>query len=765
MNASPESGATLRMLDKADKAIMKLPRVVKGAVYEFERKFRRNPHSPGLNLEQLKGGGKGGAQLYSARVTREYRALLLHAGGTEWLLLTVLHHDKVYDNLDRFAYGINSVTGGIEFVDVVAAEDSVSGQRTALPAGAAGEVGGAGSAGSDGSTGGAPESREEPLFAGFTAAQLTELGVAEPLLPVIFKLTSEEELVGLIEYAPQLTGEVLTGLYEGKSVEEVLEEVTRPVSVDTVVDPTDYHAALARPATQVTTDDKALEGALEGEFARWKVFLHPTQRKLVERDHGGPARVSGGPGTGKTIVALHRTRHLAARFHEGDDTPVLLTTFNRNLAADLRAKLLDLGGPEIARRVDVVNIDKLTRRVVNEAEPGGGARLITDAQAVEEWRDMLTELGETRWDADFLAAEWSQVILGQVVTSWTEYARARRAGRGRPLSRAERKAVWQLAERFAKRLDDRGCFTHAQVAARAARLEIERAEQAGERPDSGQAGQAGQEGPPAADPWGRRPGYRYRHVVVDEAQDLHAAHWKLLRATVAPGPNDIFCVGDTHQRIYSNVVSLASLGINIRGRSAKLSLNYRTTRQILGRALNLLTGESYDDLDGGTDNLTGYRSVLHGTLPHLKGYDTEGEELDAAVEQVRAWSAGGSSLSSIAVCVPTRHLVTQVTSRLVQAGIDAVELTAEGPKRDEGVHVGTMHRFKGLEYQRLIIVGASDGLIPRRAIEAWQDSDPVHYRRERQRDRSLLFVAATRARDDLAIFWHGTRSPFLPPDS
>ncbi|WP_066891624.1 UvrD-helicase domain-containing protein [Carbonactinospora thermoautotrophica] len=728
------------MLDTADKEILKLPRTVIGAVYEFHHKFRRNPHSPGLRLKPLKNAKAGDSRLYSARVTADYRALLLHLGGNDYLLLSVKHRKEAYDHLDRITYGINPVTGGIEFIDLHVVEENISDrtqettrQGTEEPA------------------------RPVPLFAAYTADQLRELGVAEPLLPLIAKITTEEELLGLVEYAPRLTGEVLLALYDGKSFDEVLDQITRPVSVDEQVDPEDYQAAVARPATQVTTDDQDIQKVLEDDFSRWQVFLHPTQKKIVERDYSGPARVSGGPGTGKTIVAIHRVKHLVSRLGPGHDTPVLLTTFNKNLAADLRARLLALVGPDLAARVDVVHIDKLAHRVVAEAEHGSARTVISDNDAVREWRDMLRELGETTWDAEFLAAEWSQVILGQAINSRTEYFRARRAGRGRALSRAERNEIWQLVERFTKRLDEKNVWTHQQVAERAARLEMERDARIREQRD--QLGPDGHELIRREAGSGTRLRHRYRHVVVDEAQDLHPAHWKMLRAMVAPGPNDMFIVGDPHQRIYDNYVSLGSLGINIRGRSTKLTLSYRTTRQNLAFALGLLSGEQYDDLDGGEETLAGYRSVLHGMRPHLHGAATWGEEQDAVVEQVRAWN--DVSLSSIAICVPTREMVTDLMTRLEGAGFHPVEIGPDGPKGSDGVHVGTMHRFKGLEYQRMILAGVSDGLVPRRSIEALREADPVRYRRERQRDRSLLFVAATRARDALAVFWHGTPSPFL----
>ncbi|MEV4380810.1 UvrD-helicase domain-containing protein [Streptosporangium sp. NPDC049644] len=717
--------ATLRLLDKADKEILKLPREVKGAIYDFQHKFRKSPANPGLHFKQL----KGHPRLYSARVNQEYRALLLHAGEADYILVAVKNRRDVYDNLDRFAYQINPVTGGIEFVDLVSIEERVRHEPSV-------------------------SEKPKPLFAAFTAEQLLGLGVAEPLLGLIAKITTEDELLGLAEYAPQLTTEVLLGLHDGKSVDEVLDQITTPVTAPEPVDAEDYQAALARPATQVTTDDTALQEVLEESFGRWRVFLHPTQHKVVERDYSGPARISGGPGTGKTIVALHRVRYLVDRLGPGDDKAVLFTTFNKNLAADLKQRLLELAGAEVARRVEIVNIDKLATQIVAEAEPGGRHRWIDDTRALQEWDELLLEQGETRWDGEFLHAEWSHVILGQAIHSRADYFRARRAGRGRPISREDRAAIWQLVERYVKRLDEKELWTFRQVAERAARLEIERArELASYEADQVSSVKLQRE----SGIW-HRP--RYRHVVVDEAQDLSSAHWKMLRAMVPEGPNDIFLVGDTHQRIYGNYVSLGSLGINIRGRSAKLTLSYRTTHEILGTALGLLGTEDWDDLDDGRDDLLGYRSVLHGARPVLRSASTPDAELDAVVEQVREWD--DVAPASIAICVPERRMVAEVESRLSKAGIRAAAIGSGGPKLYDAVHVGTMHRFKGLEYQRMILVGVAEGLVPSRHVSQYRETDPLRYRRELQRARSLLFVAATRARDTLVISWHGQKSRFLP---
>ena len=258
-----------------------------------------------------------------------------------------------------------------------------------------------------------------------------------------------------------------------------------------------------------------------------------------------------------------------------------------------------------------------------------------DAKAIDLWREVLLELGETRWDAEFLHDEWSQVVLGHAITSRQEYFRARRAGRGRQLNRAQRAVIWELVEQFTKRLDEANLWTFRRVAAHAARLERELAAT-------------------------REP--RYRHIVVDEAQDLSSAHWMLLRAMVGRGPNDLFLAGDTHQRIYDNYVSLGSLGIEIRGRSSRLTLTYRSTHEILTAASRILGTESWDDMDDGTDSLDGYRSVLRGPQPEFRAYGSWQEELDGILRQVREWTGGDAS---IAVSVPTKKQVEQVESYLL----------------------------------------------------------------------------------------------------
>ncbi|GAB3436819.1 UvrD-helicase domain-containing protein [Actinophytocola sediminis] len=729
---------------KADREIYDLARPEKASFVDFTHRFRQNPDHPSLDLKPLKGNGR----IFRARLNAAYRVLLAKLGVdaqgvANWLVIAVRHRKDVYEEL---TVAVNRITGEIEFADLSVVGDSVlrkvgitltptEPEQPAAPR---------------------PEPAAQPptarLLAGVSAEDLRELGVSEPLIDLAVAVTDSAELDQLVKGAPLLSTDVLYGLAAGMSIDEVRREITQDVAVElTPGYADDLPAALARTAV-TTADDLILEVLAEGDFRAWKVFLHPTQAKAAKRDYNGPARVSGGPGTGKTVVALHRVKHLIEALPPGTDKAILLTTFTRNLTEDLRARLDSLLEPEQQDRVDVLTIDQLAARVVTESATGRKRR-ISDVAAIDRLAMLLAELEERRFDARFLFEEWDQVILGRAVTSRKEYFDARRAGRGRALTRLDRAAVWKIIEQFTARLDNDGVETWGQFADRAARLERARADKVTAR--DGHAGRAADD---SAGTHYRH--HRYRHVVVDEAQDLRAAHWTMLRAMVALGPNDMFIAGDTYQRIYQHQVALGALGINIRGRSTRLTLSYRSTWQILAKAIQIVAPAEipYDDLDDGTETIDGYRSVLRGAEPTIVRYPTWQDELAGLVTTLTAWR-DDNPRSTIAVCAADHDHVNQIITALSTAGISHAELTKDGPKGDGDIHVGTMHRMKGLEYERVILAAVTDGVIPKKPVAVANPQDAA--RREHQ-DRSLLFVAATRARDTLHITTHPPVSRYLP---
>ena len=254
---------------------------------------------------------------------------------------------------------------------------------------------------------------------------------------------------------------------------------------------------------------------------------------------------------------------------------------------------------------------------------------------------------------------------------------------------------------------------------------------------------------------------RYRHILVDEAQDLHPSQWRLLRAAVAPGPDDLFLAADPHQRIYNNRVSLASLGISVRGRSRRLSLNYRTTQEILAWAVPLLGTDPVTGLDGEVDSLLGYRSPMHGQWPQLRVAATRDEEFALLGERIRSWLEIGIEPQAIGVTARSDSLVRGAREALKADGIMSVSLSGRG--RTGAVRADTMHAMKGLEFQAVAVIGVEQGLVPDPAAVTPESEDPVAHAQDLQRERCVLFVACTRARDHLYVSGTGEPSVFLPP--
>ena len=493
-----------------------------------------------------------------------------------------------------------------------------------------------------------------------------------------------------------------------------------------------FGAARASGALEVR-DEEELRLILAHPFAAWRAFLHPSQHEIAYRvSYSGSAQVTGGPGTGKTVTVLHRAAVLAERAGQpGLPRPVLLTTFNGNLAESLHAQL-DLLIPDAAvrDRIEVLNVDRLAYRVVKQAR---GTPVLADERELRvRWARAAADAGLDLTPA-FLKNEWEQVILAQDLRAEPAYLTCLRTGRGRPLSRAQRSQVWQVAERVMTELAAAGQSTHFQLADEAARLL-------------------------------RRPGApRYRHILVDEAQDLHPAQWRLLRAAVDPGPDDLFIAADPHQRIYGNRVALASLRISVRGRSRRLSLNYRTTQEILAWALPLLGAGPVTGLDGEADSLLGYRSPMHGPRPQAWQAASRAGEFGLLAERVRSWLSAGLEPHAIGVTARSAALVREAREALEAAGIATASLS--GRSHVPAVRTGTMHAMKGLEFQAVAVIGVEQGLVPEPGAVTPVTEDPLAHAQDLQRERCVLFVACTRARDHLHVSGTGEPSPFLPPQA
>ena len=684
-------------------AYARLQRRVQRAVDAAIGKFAEHTHA-GLHLEKLTGARD--PNIRTIRIDQFYRGVVLALGEDRYALLDVLPHDDAIAFAVSRRFTVNQALGVLEMRDQAGIEEFT---RAEPPPASAG------------------------LFTHVSVADFTRLGVDEDLLPLLRVIATDKQLESLAGRLPESQLDVLLGLASGLSVEEVWAELAdRTVSG---VDTDDLLTAARRTPERIAFVSGPVELAaiLAHPFDVWRTFLHPTQRDVAYRDtYSGPALVTGSAGTGKTVTGLHRAVFLAERLPDGEK--VLLTTFTRALAEALARQLYRLtSDPAVRARIDVISVDKLAYEIVTR---GNGRVTVADGEIVDQLWESAAKAGPTylnragrvtTYSPAFLRHEWEQVVLAQQLTTREAYREATRRGRGAGLRAAHRDQVWTVIETVTAALAKRRLRTHTQLADDAAAI-------------------------------ARRVPAPYRHVVVDEGQDLHPAQWRLLRALVAPGPNDMFLLADPHQRIYDSHVSLTQLGIEVRGRTRRLSVNYRTTHEILDLSVKVLGGDATVGLDGQDDTLRGYRSVTRGGTPELAAHVSRDGECEALIERVGTWLDQGVEPHAVAVAVRTGQLVKTISRILGDAHIPV----ADDKRGTDGVLVATMHRMKGLEFQCLAVVGLDAGVLPAPHALTSAAEDPHAHRQDLQRERCLLFVALTRARDVLYLSHSGTPSPLLP---
>lgn len=671
-------------------------------------------------------------------------------------------------------------------------------------------------------------------FRDMSDLEIRRLGIPEDYISAVRAIRSDEELEALESQLPREGFEAIFMVAAGESLEAVYESLygsraaamgapavdsavtgngraagaeapviapatpgTAEVSVQSaggaVVQPglpafdtEDFGAALERDTTRrhfvVMTDDTDLEALLSASLERWRVFLHPAQRRLVERNWSGPVKVNGGPGTGKTVAAMHRARWLARQYRDLPGKPVLFTTFTRTLAEDIRQNLAALCTPAELDKIDVIHLDSWALGLLKRFDDYGYRPLYRLRDRDEcwalAWRVWSASASQALLDnplltQKFLRAEFERVVMAQGCTTADEYMRARRVGRGGQLGRAQRKSIWPIFAEYRNQLRSRGLI-EPEDAFRDARQLLERQPQ----------------------PLG------IRAMVVDEAQDISPAAWALIRAAVPQDANDLFIVGDPNQRIYRHKVTLSAVGIHARGRSRTLKINYRTTDEIRRWAVAQLEGRATDNLDGGNDDsLKGYHSLTHGEKPdvirsasvqedvqhiqaiiraHLDGGMSPAGRASSSVDDVLAagasavagafpsagasrdagtlQDAGASQDAGVVqlarrVCVVSRtnRVLDELAGELGRQGIAHLRLDADTPDNAQapGIRLATMHRVKGLEFDVVIVAGYRGASAYAAAFSREEDAGVTED--FEQAERCLLLVAATRAKRYLAV--------------
>lgn len=515
-------------------------------------------------------------------------------------------------------------------------------------------------------------------------------------------------------------------------MEEVLELVSEEQTAATSSE--DLSAALDVSTTLksfvVVEGEDELRRIMAEPLEKWRVFLHPTQRKIVQKEYSGSVRVLGGAGTGKTVVAMHRAKHLASMC-EGQQR-ILMTTFTANLAADIRENLRKICTLEELRKIEVIHLDAWVNQFLRES--GFSAQIGYDDAIDPLWeKAILLANNDLPFDISFYEEEWNRIVVAQEALTLEKYVKATRNGRGTRLDRKKRMQVWKVFENYQNLMKENQIRDINTAMYECTKL----LQSAGRRS-------------------------KYISIIIDEGQDFSDNAYRLIRALAGEEhPNDIFIVGDSHQRIYRNHPTLSKCGINVRGRSSILKINYRTTEEIRKHAFALLNGISFDDLDDDFDLGDKCQSLTHGEKPVVENFNNANDEFDFIFDEVKKLKENGVALTDICVVARTKKLVDDYIALFTRVGIRsyAIKRNKVDDRSFDGLRVATMHRVKGLEFKYVFIAAVNNRIIP--LPSAINKTDAVSEAESITSEKCLLYVAMTRAQKGVYITSYGRKSEFL----
>ncbi|HFR4160756.1 TPA: UvrD-helicase domain-containing protein [Bacillus cereus] len=694
------------------KAMSNIPKSEQKKVREFTEKFRDDPTRASINYEPIH--DMRDKKVRTVRIGLDYRAVVIHPPkGDVYLLVWVDHHDEAMRWAKNKVFEVNSETGALQIVDtefIIKRQEEVVHDE---------EVNGG----------------ESGLFDDLSDKQLQKLGVPKLLLPSVRLLKDDDELDEFKEHLPDEAYEGLLSIAAGISFEETLQELGHDQREEVDID--DFVKALENPDTKrrfaaIESSEELIE-MLNAPLDKWRVFLHPSQEKVVKGKYNGPVRVLGGAGTGKTVVAMHRAKYLLEKVYTKSSNKVLFVTYTSNLAKTIKQQLGSIVSEQDRKRLDVTTVHSFATKLLRQFDSSFQTINKETGSKVEEAWKISVSMDELGLEESFYREEWEEVVQTIGITTEREYLTAKRIGRGTRINRLQRKQIWKVFEDYRNFLNRHQIKEWVDIV-REARLLLEN----------------GQLTLP------------YQAVIVDEAQDLHPEDYKFIRSIVPEKANDIFIVGDAHQRIYKNKVVLGQCGINVRGaRSKKLKINYRTTEQIRKWSVSLLKDSKYDDLDGGLDEQKGYKSLLQGLNPEVICFKTHEEEMRFIRDFVNSAILKGVNLENICIVARTNRLLESVyTPMLEKDNIPSVIIDTNVTDQGEGVRLATMHRVKGLEFSHVIIAAVNENIVPPKLLldKAY---DEISKQDVIQRERSLLYVAATRARDYLLVTSYGESSSVL----
>jgi mRNA-degrading endonuclease RelE of RelBE toxin-antitoxin system len=685
-----------RIADTFTASLARLNGAEQKAVKTTAFDLQLNLTNPGLRFHRLE--RPRDPNFWSVRVNDDVR-LIVHRTPRSLLLCYVGHHDDAYSWAERRRIERHPTTGAAQLIELRQRVEAIAAPVLAKSA----------------PTPIADLAQKPLLFAGVTDDALLGYGVPPGWLDAVREAT-EETLLTIADHLPQEAGEALLNLATG---------TTPPMPERTPAEADPFAHPDAQRRFRVVANVEELERALDYPWDKWAVFLHPAQRRPVERNYNGPVRISGSAGTGKTIVALHRAVALA---HRHPQARVLLTTFSKALANALRRRLRILTGnaPDIAGRIAVHPVSGIGYDLYAAAlgQPNIAPPTLIEALL----RRAAAEVKGHRFSERFLIGEWRDVVDAWQLGKWEDYRDVSRLGRKTRIGVKQREILRSIFERVRAGFAERKAVTWAELFGRVT-------------------------GHVAA---GKSP---FDFVVVDEAQDVGIAELRFLAALAAHRVDGLFLARDLGQRIFQQPFSWRSLGVDVRGRSFTLRINYRTSHQIRIQADRLLP-PALSDVDGVTEDRRGTVSVFNGPVPTIETFDNSEEEAAAVGDWLTQRLRNGIEPHEIGVFVRSNQELGRARNAVKRAGVQEVELSDQIEITPGKVSIGAMHLAKGLEFRAVAVMACGDEIIPsQQRIESVGDDADLEevYNSERH----LLYVACTRARDHLLVTGVNPASEFL----
>lgn len=682
-------------------SFIRLPKGSQKKAMEFMEKFRTNPKSAAINLEKIISFKD--QQLRSARIDQTYRAIV-HVSKTDdvYHLLWADHHDDAYAWAKNKVFEWNNMTQSYQVFDM--ADEIIVLKATV-------------------------EAKKSGLFVSYSNEQLECIGVPTVLIPSLREVIDLNGLQAIEKYLPEDVFENVFYLVDGLPIEDIIKEIEEGKAI--------------AGATQEDTNnnkrfffeitDKDLESIFSDDFNKWRIFLHPSQRKIVNSINKGPVKVTGLAGTGKTVCALHRAKYLIDHYTIQKNKPLLFTTFTKSLVKDLKESLTALGVDE--SKIEVIHIHGLAVELAkkNSLIPVKAKILeFTDSEyKLKLWEEVLDST-ISEFDVDFLSTEFSEIVVQNNLSTEEEYLRVPRIGRSQKLGRKDRIEIWKAFDAYIKKKNKDGYFELGEVL----NLLNNHFLNSADKP--------------------------YLYIIADEIQDFSNVELRLLRAMIEEHENDLFLVGDPFQKIYSRKINFSKAGINVKGnRSKQLKVNYRTTEEIKRLALSTVQGIEYDNFDGERESSKGYISLTHGEKPVYNSFDRESEEFEFIRSKIEDFISSNSNIAFKDICIAcrTKNILSDVKKHLHNSKIPYYDVTTSTGKTT-GVHLTTYHNVKGLEFKIVFLTGINSKTLPLRpvAYETWDKVQQVEFD---TMERSLLYVAMTRAIQQLIITGTGKKSDWI----